>query len=624
MKVNKNPHRSKDLELINHNIRVPKNYYFEEMVNEKIKDYIEKKDIPNINKKKDKYKKSPLLTSTTVKRSTKIFNMHSYWSKKPHKSISTFIEHYTKKGDIVFDPFCGSGGTLLSSILGERKAIGIDLSPAATFFSAVLCSPPNLSDFDLFFHKIIKELRKQYSWIYEVPYQNRKREIHFGISSMKIRCAECSFIESYFILKRKLNKKCSKCGNSIKSTFKKVGYSLNEWHLRAERGKHDIIDLTKNPELFDTFEEQINKRISEELKKHPAPSFVFPPKGRTQVLSVRGIHTISDLYTPRNLLALCLYRDLCLEVIDDRLRRTLLYLLTACCLKASRMMGFNSDGIGRIQKNGLIAQLIVKDINVFDFLEIAFKGIFEGFKEIVKRAPPLIEVMISTQSASSLFNINDNSIDYIFTDPPYGERVQFWESNQVWEAWLGFNTKWDKEEIIVNKIRGLNESHWESRIKKAMKECYRVLKPGHWITLTYNDPETFHLLQQVMYSIGFQSDQADNIVVMETTAKSEKQLKNEYNLTKDLVVNFRKPYLNETYPQQQYNEDDAILKLIKQALLERPGISLEEIMEYAISSLIRKKSAISIEIEDQIKNVAEERPEGSNQWYIKGKLFASH
>ena len=31
-------------------------------------------------------------------------------------------------------------------------------------------------------------------------------------------------------------------------------------------------------------------------------------------------------------------------------------------------------------------------------------------------------------------------IDYIFTDPPYADTVQYGELNFVWEAWLGFDT----------------------------------------------------------------------------------------------------------------------------------------------------------------------------------------
>lgn len=40
---------------------------------------------------------------------TGIYGMHKYWSKKPYNIIRDFILRYTTKGEIVIDPFCGSG-----------------------------------------------------------------------------------------------------------------------------------------------------------------------------------------------------------------------------------------------------------------------------------------------------------------------------------------------------------------------------------------------------------------------------------------------------------------------------------------------------------------------------------
>ena len=57
----------------------------------------------------------------------------------------------------------------------------------------------------------------------------------------------------------------------------------------------------------------------------------------------------------------------------------------------------------------------------------------------------------------------------IFTDPPYADKVQYGELNFVWEAWLGFDTRWHDEEIIVNAsgqvrrgLGGLMKGRWPS------------------------------------------------------------------------------------------------------------------------------------------------------------------
>ena len=74
-------------------------------------------------------------------KATAIYNMHIYWSKKPHEAIRQYIRHYTRPGDMVLDPFCGSGGTALAALMDGRKAIAIDRSPAATFITKNHCTP---------------------------------------------------------------------------------------------------------------------------------------------------------------------------------------------------------------------------------------------------------------------------------------------------------------------------------------------------------------------------------------------------------------------------------------------------------------------------------------------------
>ena len=89
----------------------------------------------------DRYNVAAFNQPIETTKATAIYNMHVYWSKKPHTAIRQYIRHYTKPGDIVLDPFCGSGGTALAALLEGRKAIAIDRSPAATFITKNHCTP---------------------------------------------------------------------------------------------------------------------------------------------------------------------------------------------------------------------------------------------------------------------------------------------------------------------------------------------------------------------------------------------------------------------------------------------------------------------------------------------------
>lgn len=47
------------------------------------------------------------------------------------------ISKYCSAGDVVFDPFMGSGGVLLESILHGNNAVGFDINPLAVLISRV-------------------------------------------------------------------------------------------------------------------------------------------------------------------------------------------------------------------------------------------------------------------------------------------------------------------------------------------------------------------------------------------------------------------------------------------------------------------------------------------------------
>lgn len=47
-----------------------------------------------------------------------------------------------------------------------------------------------------------------------------------------------------------------------------------------------------------------------------------------------------------------------------------------------------------------------------------------------------VPVMVSCSSAASMGGIDGDSIDYIFTDPPFGSNIFYADCSILWEAWL--------------------------------------------------------------------------------------------------------------------------------------------------------------------------------------------
>ena len=86
------------------------------------------------------------------------FGVHGYFTKQVWKVVRTYIETFTQPGDVVLDPFGGTGVTLVEALILRRNAIHIDLNPLSVFIVKNLIQPVNPHDLIIAF----QEIRKQY------------------------------------------------------------------------------------------------------------------------------------------------------------------------------------------------------------------------------------------------------------------------------------------------------------------------------------------------------------------------------------------------------------------------------------------------------------------------------
>lgn len=81
--------------------------------------------------------------------------IHPYWARKPLNVIESIIKHFSKPGDTVFDPFMGSGTTLIAALKMDRNAIGNDLNPLSKLIvDGILNSRKAPSDY----HSLLKKV----------------------------------------------------------------------------------------------------------------------------------------------------------------------------------------------------------------------------------------------------------------------------------------------------------------------------------------------------------------------------------------------------------------------------------------------------------------------------------
>ncbi len=108
---------------------------------------------------------------------TPMYNVHRFFARKPHNVVKAYIENYSAKGEVVMDPFCGSGVTVAESLKTGRRAIGIDLDPMATFITKMTIKPLDIGELKKAYKGIEKKLKEKINSLYFTECRKCKRKL---------------------------------------------------------------------------------------------------------------------------------------------------------------------------------------------------------------------------------------------------------------------------------------------------------------------------------------------------------------------------------------------------------------------------------------------------------------
>ena len=173
---------------------MPEGYYSGDKPNPNLRAFVERHiEEKPYNAETDAYDVPAFDTPIETTKATAIYNMHTYWSKKPHDAIRQYIRHYTKPGGLALDPFCGSGGTALAALMEGRKAIAIDRSPAATFITKNYCTPVDVDELQEAFEELQEMVKPEIDWLYETRCERcgGKATTNYTVYSQVFECPRC-------------------------------------------------------------------------------------------------------------------------------------------------------------------------------------------------------------------------------------------------------------------------------------------------------------------------------------------------------------------------------------------------------------------------------------------------
>ena len=599
----------------------------------------------------------PIMTT----KATAIYNMHTYWSKKPHTAIVEYIRHYTKPGDLVLDSMCGSGGTALAALMEGRKAVAIDLSPAATFITKNYCESIAIDEIEEAYDKVKEKLEPELDWLYETRCDGcgGKATMQYIVYSQRFQCPRCLEIIPLFdcieaTVPVKTQKKdnpaemktikicphCKQRGHSeeISTRTKQFGTvpvlvayeCLGACKPKRRQRQYNDINIKKR-EFFEKYDLGKLSEIESKVIPHWYPPHRMmnvesdtEPWGDKWRAGTSNFRTVAELYTKANLWALSAIYEKILELEDQEGKNTLLFAWNSILLNMTKMTT-NRDRLGFLKGTYYLPPEF-RVTNVLDAYENKVQALKRGLQEIPGLSTN--NIVVSTQSATDLNFLPTNSVDYVFTDPPYSGNVQYGELNFVWEAWLGFNTSWHDQEIIVNETRGVTEADWRSLMKQAMGEVFRVLKPGRWVSLCYHDASegTWQLLQDLMAELGFIPSQTDSAIFIDTNQKSYNQKVADKVTKRDLVFNYRKPkpgesssFLLLTGDEDPRSFNEKALAVIRDFLLENPGSTKDRVYDALVSHMVSRSQMQAHDFGSLLRIVADSTGGSgvAERWYLK-------
>ena len=200
------------------------------------------------------------------------------------------------------------------------------------------------------------------------------------------------------------------------------------------------------------------RRIEEYPVKDFFPTFELPYAHMTHErvkIADYGVHRFNHFFISRQLIALSTMWRLAYECDDARIRRFMLYMVEQCVWGMSIMARYAPTHFSQVNQY-LSGVYYVPSQSVDVSPWYILSGKYERLLKSVKASWPKSDSTAVSVSLCSRQAVPDTFIDYIFTDPPFGENIYYADLNQLIEAWHRVCTNSESEAIIDQaKEKGL-------------------------------------------------------------------------------------------------------------------------------------------------------------------------
>jgi len=473
-----------------------------------------------------------------------LYNAFPYPTKISPEAIALFIAAHTAPGTTVLDGFAGSGTTGLAAVLcgqptdlmrqeverlglevrwGARRAVLYELGVLGAFVSDVLCNPPDPDEFSQAAEQLLAEVRREWAWLYRsCDPDGNEGEIRYVVWADLLRCPDCrkhvslwdacvsrqpACISSTF--------SCPHCGtdatiDSVSRVRESVADDLlgdeRTTRRRAQAWVYGETNGKSWSRSADTSDQRKFKEIQGTAIVGPVPVQPIPWGDLHRSGYHEGISHVHQFYTRRNLLAFsALWKAT--GRFPERLRPSLRFWLLSYNAAHSTLM---TRVVAKKSQDDLVVTSAQPGVLYISGLPVE-KNIFSGVRRKIgtmQRAFAMVhghDGLVKVRNASCLqLDLPDESVDYVFTDPPFGGNIPYAEVNFINETWLGQLTD-AREEAIVSPHQNKTADDYQKLLRRAFQEAHRVLRPDGCATVAFHSASAsvWNALRSACEDAGF-------------------------------------------------------------------------------------------------------------------------
>jgi DNA modification methylase len=478
------------------------------------------------------------------------YRAHSYHTKVPPEGIARLIDHYTEPGGVVLDPFCGSGMTGVATRITGRHGVLSDLSPAACHIASGYAAAVDPDAVRAAGDELLGDLADVEAALYGTtcPACDGPARIEYTVWSDVHSCPSCerellfwseAVDQSTGTIAKQLECGCGRSWRKRDLTWVRSVPVLQSVSCQRCKGRQErVLDSPTDPHVAPVARENIPFWYP----TLPFESWREMWRGQHRE---QAITTAADFFTPRNLHALAAAWHWINSDGPVEVRDALRFAFTASVNRASRRYQWNPKRPTNVLSSTMYIASLSYEFNVFSLLRRKLSAAVDLYRTTAQLPGSAV---VHRSPAQKLSHVPDSSVDYVFTDPPFGSNIFYADSSFLWEAWLGESTNVEHEAVVHQSQRaehgGKTLQDYEKLMLEAFEEVARVLRPNGWASVMFHNSsdEVWSSLERAIEGSGFEVGAA---VAFDKSQASFKGLKGQLAGEKvpnfDLVLHLRRP-----------------------------------------------------------------------------------